>query len=275
MSGLSFNVVVIGGGSAGISAAARLKNSGVKHVAIIEPSEKHYYQPLWTLVGGGQSKAESSVRPQSSVIPKGQTWIKDYVVSVDPENNIVKTATGKNISYNWLIVASGIKLDWDKVPGLRDSLGKNNISTNYEYELTTYTWEAIQRTKNGVAVFSMPAGPIKCAGAPQKICYLAADFWRKSGVLKDIDVHLVLPTPGMFGIPEFAATLEKVAKRYGIKVHFESEVISIDPLSNEIVIRHNPSGDIQTLKADMAHITPPQCAPDWIANGVLADPKSP
>ena len=275
MSNHSYNVVVIGGGSAGITAAARLKNAGIKDVAIIEPNDHHYYQPLWTLVGGGQSRAESSVRSQKGVIPKGQTWIQDSVTSVDPENNLVHTKSGTDVSYKWLVVASGIKLDFAKVPGLRESLGKNNVSTNYEFDLAPYTWESIKRTTKGVAVFSMPAGPIKCAGAPQKICYLAADYWRKRGDLKNIDVHLVLPTPGMFGIPEFAATLTKVAARYGIKVHFESEVTAIDPKTNEITIKHNPSGETQTFRADMAHITPPQCAPDWIAQGPLADPKNP
>jgi sulfide:quinone oxidoreductase len=120
----------------------------------------------------------------------------------------------------------------------------------------------------------MPAGPIKCAGAPQKIAYLACDYWRKQGVLKNIDVHLVLPTPGMFGIAEFAETLKNVAKRYGVKVHFDSEVIAIDPSTNEITVRHNPSGETQLLKADMAHITPPQSAPDWIANSEIRDPEN-
>ncbi len=268
------DVVVVGGGTAGITVAARLKRAGIKDVAIIEPSENHYYQPLWTLVGGGQSKAADSVRPQAGLIPKGQTWIKDSASAVDPDSNTLTLASGKTVKYKWLVMAAGIQLNWSKVTGLPEALGKNNISSNYRFDLTDYTWKAIQDTKSGAAVFSMPAGPIKCAGAPQKITYLAADYWQKQGTLKDIEVHMVLPTPGMFGVPEFAATLTEVVKRYGIKVHFESEVTSVDPNTNEITIRHNPSGDTQVVKATMAHITPPQSAPDWIASSAIADPNN-
>jgi sulfide:quinone oxidoreductase len=99
---LMHDVVVVGGGTAGITVAARLKRAGIKDVAIIEPSEDHYYQPLWTLVGGGQSKAADSVRPQANLIPKGQTWIKDSATAVDPDSNTVTLASGKTVKYKWL-----------------------------------------------------------------------------------------------------------------------------------------------------------------------------
>lgn len=269
------DVVVIGGGTAGITAAARLRNAGIADVAIIEPSSVHYYQPLWTLVGGGEANIDSTVRPESSVIPKGATWIQAAATSVDPDARTVTLDNGQSVGFEWLVVAAGIQLDWGKIPGLEATLGRNGVSSNYRYDLAPVTWRNIQATSSGTALFTMPPGPIKCAGAPQKIAYLAADHWRRQGVLDRMDIHLVLPTPGMFGIPEFAEGLKKAAARYGIKVHFESKLASIDGDARKAVITDLEGGNEQVLEFAMAHVTPPQSAPDWIKASPLADPDSP
>jgi sulfide:quinone oxidoreductase len=269
------DVVIIGGGTAGITVASRLKRAGISDIAIIEPSDTHYYQPMWTLVGGGEARIAPTARPESSVIPKGVTWIKAAATGVDPESNTVELNNGGSVGYSWLVVASGIQLDWAKVPGLVETLGHNNVSSNYRFDLAPQTWEAIKATTSGTAVFTQPLGPIKCAGAPQKIAYLAADHWRRTGVLKDIDVHLILPTPGMFGVPEFAAGLAKVCERYGITVHFESHMTSIDGDARTLEVTNIPTGDVEILHFDMVHVTPPQSAPDWIKASPLADPSSP
>ncbi|NNE72892.1 MAG: NAD(P)/FAD-dependent oxidoreductase [Acidimicrobiales bacterium] len=263
-------VVIVGGGTAGISVAARLKKK-VDDVAIIDPSEKHYYQPLWTLVGGGCAKAKTSERTEASVMPSGVTWIKDAAAGFDPDNNTVSTTGGKTISYDVLVVCPGIQLDWDKIPGVTDTLGRGGVSSNYTFELAPKTWDFIRNTRSGSAVFTMPSGPIKCAGAPQKIAYLAADHWRKEGVLADIEVHLVLPTPGMFGLPVFAKELDKVVADYGINVHFESELESVDADSK--VASFAPvtdGGENFTLSYDVMHVVPHQSAPDWVKQSPLA-----
>jgi sulfide:quinone oxidoreductase len=126
-------------------------------------------------------------------------------------------------------------------------------------------------------VFTMPSGPIKCAGAPQKIAYLAADWWRKQGVLSDIHVVLVLPAPKMFGVPEFSAVLEQVAARYGIDVRLKHEVVEVNPAAKEMVLVNRQGGgeEKSVLPYDIAHLVPPQSAPAWIKGGPLADPANP
>ncbi|MEZ5229926.1 MAG: FAD/NAD(P)-binding oxidoreductase [Acidimicrobiales bacterium] len=220
-------VVIIGGGAAGISVAARLKRE-IDDIAIIEPSDKHHYQPMWTLVGGGVAKREDTERDEASVIPKGVKWIKDAASAFDPDNNTVETASGKTYSYDALVVCPGIQLDWDKIPGVTDTIGRNGVSSNYTFDLAPKTWEFIRNTTSGTAVFTMPSGPIKCAGAPQKIAYLACDYWRQQGVLDNIDVHLILPTPRTFGVPQFADALDKVVEDYGINLHLLAELESVE-----------------------------------------------
>ncbi len=277
MQSQAHEVVIVGGGSAGISVAARLQRSGVKDIAVIDPATTHYYQPLWTLVGGGCAQPQKSARLEEGVMPKGVKWIKAAVTDVDPDARSVVLRDGTTVAYQFLVMAPGIQLDWHKIGGAREALGKAGVSTNYEYSLAPKTWEFIQATKSGSAIFAMPSGPIKCAGAPQKIAYLACDYWQSQGVLDQIDVHMVLPTPGMFGVPVFARELEKVVERYGITVHFESEVVEVDADARKATVAGvaGRAGETQTLGYDMMHLVPPQSAPDWVKQTALADPDNP
>ncbi|MFE7112547.1 FAD-dependent oxidoreductase [Streptomyces sp. NPDC057575] len=267
--------VIIGGGTAGISVAARLRRAGEKDVAVLDPSPHHYYQPLWTLVGGGRAPLKESVRPQEAVMPKGVRWIRRAAVSIDPEAQEVTLDGTGTVSYDHLVVCPGIQLDWDRVPGLEAGLGKGGLSSNYLPHTAPATWRFIRGTRSGSAVFSMPTGAIKCGGAPQKIAYLAADYWREQGVLGKIDVHLVIPGAAIFGVPEFARVLDDVVRRYGINVHYGSEVTEVRPEAREVVVTELATGGRKTLPYDMAHLVPPQSAPEWIKRSPLAGADDP
>ena len=264
-------VLIIGGGSAGITVAARMLRKGYTDVAVIEPADKHYYQPLWTLVGGGQAKASATERSEASVMPKDAVWIRKAASEVDPESNTVTCEDGSTYGYDALVVCPGIQLDWNKTEGLTDTLGRNGVSSNYRYDLAPRTWDFIRGTRSGSAVFGMPSGPMKCAGAPQKIAYLAADYWRKQGVLNNIDIHLVVPTPRIFGIPAIADSLDEVIADYGIHLHTSSEITAVDGDGRKVTV--TPVGDggaATTLAFDMLHAVPKQSAPDWIKTSRLS-----
>lgn len=268
-------IVIIGGGSAGISVAARLCRSGQSDIAVIDPATTHYYQPLWTLVGGGCAPVEESARLQSKVMPAGVSWIQQAAEAVDPNAKEVTLDDGSTVVYDYLVVCPGIQLDWGKILGLGQTLGRDGVSSNYGYELAPAMWKFIRDTRRGTAVFTMPAGPIKCAGAPQKIAYLAADYWREQGVLNKIDIHLVLPTPGMFGVKEFSDILVGVARRYGIMVHCQSEATQVNPDTREVTIADRANDGVSVLPYDVLHVVPPQSAPDWVKKSALADPANP
>jgi sulfide:quinone oxidoreductase len=264
-------IVIVGGGTAGITVAARLLRKGYTDVAVIEPSDQHYYQPLWTLVGGGQAKASTTVRPEASVMPKHATWIRNAASVFDPDANTVTCADGATYEYDALVVCPGIQLDWNRTEGLEETIGRNGVSSNYRFDLAPKTWDFIRSTRSGSAVFMMPSGPIKCGGAPQKIAYLASDYWRKQGVLNKIDVHLVVPTPRAFGIPEIADNLDKVIANYGIHLHTMSEITGVDADSRKLTLTAVGEGGIDTtLPFDMLHAVPRQSAPDWIKSSPLS-----
>ncbi len=270
MSEVKHKVVVVGGGTAGISIAARLCKKGLD-VAIIEPSDKHYYQPLWTLVGGGICPKEETERNEADYIPSGATWIKDNVSEFNPDENLVVTANGSKIAYDFLVVAAGIQIDWDKIKGLPEAIGKDGVCSNYSYETVESTWEFIRNFKSGNAIFTQPATPIKCGGAPQKICYLAEDYFRKEGIRDKANVTFVTATPTIFGAAHYAPTLTKHCKDTGINTKFKLDLDEIRADTKEAVFKDMDSGEEVIEKYDLLHVTPRMSSPDFIKKSPLGN----
>ncbi|NGO45555.1 NAD(P)/FAD-dependent oxidoreductase [Streptomyces ureilyticus] len=269
------HVVIVGGGSAGISVAARLRRAGVTGIALIEPSDTHWYQPLWTLVGGGQAPLRATRRPEASVIPDGVHWIRQAARAVDPGLRAITLGDGRRLAYDHLVMAPGLQLDWNGVPGLAEAIGHDRVTSNYAPEYAPRTWDLIRGMRSGTAVFTHPATPLKCGGAPQKIAYLAADHWRKQKVLDRIRIILVIPDPALFKVPAWSEVLQKVASRYGIEVRLRSEMTAVDGDARELTVTDHTTGTKETLAYDLLHAVPPQSAPDWVKTGPLADPASP
>jgi sulfide:quinone oxidoreductase len=269
---LRHEIVVIGGGNGGISVAARLCRAlRSPDIAIIEPSDKHYYQPLWTLVGGGVFPKKRSEHSEASVIPPGATWIRDSVAEVQPDKDLLVLASGKTVGYDFLVVAPGIQIDWGKVKGLTESLGKDGVCSNYSYDYVNKTWEFIKGFKGGNAVFTHPATPIKCGGAPQKIAYLADDHFRKAGVREGSTVIFATANAAIFQVKKYADSLTKVAARKGIDVRFRQDLTEIRSASKEAVFKHLDTGETVVQPYDMLHVTPPMSAPDFLKKSALAN----
>ncbi len=266
-------IVVIGGGTAGITVAARLTKGWFNRhdVAVIEPSDKHYYQPLWTLVGGGLAKKEITERSEASVIPRRVTWIRDAVVEFLPEQNAIRTRDRKTITYDWLVVAAGLQINWNKIPGLRESIGTNGVCSNYSYATVDSTWEAIRGFGGGNAVFTNPSGAVKCGGAPQKIMYLADDWFRKAGIRDQSQVIFASALPNIFAVEPYRKTLEQVVARKQIDCRFRHELIEVRPRSKEAIFKQLDSGETVVIPYDMLHVTPPMGPPSFIATSPLAD----
>lgn len=268
-------VLVIGGGNAGLSVASKLllKDSSLK-IGIIEPSEKHYYQPAWTLVGGGTFDINDTIRNEKDYIPSGTTWIKDAVASFEPEQNQVTCKSGDKHTYDYLVVAPGIQLDWHKIKGLKETLGKNGVTTNYLVDYAPYTWECLRNFKGGNAIFTNPNTPIKCGGAPQKIMYLAGDYILKHGLQPKSNIHFYSGGGIIFGVKKYADTLNKVLQRYKIQTHFKHNLVEIDGPNRKAWFEDEHGARVEQ-SFDFIHVTPPQSAPDFIKSSPLAVPDNP
>lgn len=268
-----FEILVLGGGTAGITVAAQLRRKLKKFdLAIIEPSTKHYYQPLWTLVGAGVFPKEQSQREESAFIPKGAAWIQDFVAELRPDQNEVVTRGGQSITYDFLVIALGIQVDWDKIPGLADGLGSNQICSNYSFQQVDYTWECVRNFKGGTALFTMPNTAVKCGGAPQKIMYLADDHFRRANVRQNADVIFASAQASLFAIEKYRKTLEGVAARKGIDIRLKHNLVEIKPGQKEAIFEHVDTKERITIPFDMIHVTPPMSSPDVIKSSPLANP---
>ena len=266
-------IVIIGGGTAGITVASQLAKGwfNSRDVAVIEPSDKHYYQPLWTLVGAGLARKEVTERAEASVIPRRVTWIQDAVAEFLPEQNTIRTRDGRTITYDWLVVSAGLQINWDKIPGLKGAVGRNGVCSNYSYATVDSTWEAIRNFRGGNAVFTNPAGAVKCGGAPQKIMYLADDRFREAGVRDKTNIIFASAHPNIFAIERYRTSLEKVVARKGIDCRFRHELIEIRPEAREAVFKNLETQEQVTLAYDLLHVTPPMGPPQFIASSPIAD----
>ncbi len=298
--GTHHQILIIGAGTAGITVAAQLllrdKNLDI---AIIDPAKTHYYQPAWTLVGAGTFDFKSTAREMAGLIPPGCKWIQEAVETVEPAQNQVRLSDGTLVSYDYLVVCPGVKNDYSLIEGLEETINKNGVCSNYTDP--EYTWKLLQEFKGGTAIFTQPATPIKCGGAPQKILYLADDFLRKKGLREKTDVLFITPGSVVFGVEPFKSTLMKIVDRKGIAVRYFHKIIKIDGVKKtatfqvtahqdepEKLFYHNvevkgetytqtPSGAFTEVEIpfDFLHLAPPQTAPDFIRNSPLAYTEGP
>lgn len=266
----SHDVVVIGGGAGGLATAASLlKRRPGLDIVVIEPRDKHYYQPGWTLVGGGVFNRALTERPMASVMPDGVKWQQSAVSAFEPEHNRIVLEDGERIGYRALVVAPGIKLNWQGIEGLNETLGRNGVTSNYKFDLAPYTWELVQNLKGGRALFTQPPMPIKCAGAPQKAMYLSCDYWKRQGSLSRIDIEFFNAGGVLFGVPDYVPALEKYVASYGAEMNFQHNLIAVDGDARTATFQH---GDETVTKPfDMIHVCPPQTAPDFVRDSALAD----
>ncbi len=272
---MNHRVLIIGGGTAGITVAARLKRAGVTDVAILEPSETHWYQPLWTLVGAGMVDLDMTKRPESRVMIPDVHWIREKAQTIDPESHTVTTDQGQTIGYEFLVVAPGIQIDWDKIPGLREALETDFVASVYSPKLAPRMARMVENFEGGNAIFTSPGTPIKCGGAPQKIMYLTADTLRKKGLLDKSHITFANAGKVIFGVEPFKTQLQGIVDDYGIDARHRHDLCEVRPDTREAVFRvTDPETEevhTETLPYDLLHVAPPMSAPDFIKESPLAE----
>ena len=274
--GKHHRVLIVGGGTAGITVAAILRRRARDlDIAVVEPEQEHYYQPALTLVGAGVYPLAKTHRPEASLIPRGVIWIRGAAKSFEPEKNSVRLYNGDAHTYEYLVVCTGVRLDWDKVIGLAETLGTNGVCSNYSPTSVNYTWECVQKLKPGDKIIcTQPPLPFKCPGAPQKIAYLIADRLRRRGILKQCSIGFFTHAPTIFGVPYFARALVKVAARYGINVNYQQQLVAVNGNAKTATfefVGDNRKSEKESVPFDLLHVTPPQSPHEEIKKSPLAN----
>ena len=264
----TFDVLIIGGGNAGISAAARLLRRGITDVAVIEPQNVHTYRPLLSYVGGGQASMRSAERTQRSVTPTGCTWIRDAAVAVDADQRTVHCGSGKTYRYRDLIVGSGLVPDHDALAGIDAALDTPSVASNY-LNHAEKTWELVQSMPHGGrAVFTVPRPPVSCTGTTLKPLFLAAAHWQRTGRLPSVDLTLVIDRPHLLGVPALDQRLQRHLERLNVRV-LHHAVAGLHPDRRQLTLTAT-DGTTQQLSYDMLHLVPPFRGPHWVTACGLA-----
>lgn len=261
-----FRIVVLGGGTGGCSAANRFRklvNRG--QLAVVEPSDKHYYQGGFTLVGGGLKSMSECVRPMKSVIHSDNVWLKNKVAEFNPRHNSITLDDGSEVKYDLLIVALGIRLRYDLIEGAEEALDLPGICSTYRPDLAEKTIRELSKFEKGEAIFTLPNAPIKCSGAAQKICYLADEIFKKRGVRNRIKLTYNTYLNDVFDVPKYAAALNEVIKEKSIALKLRRNLKKVDMAKKEATFEilstnAKPTGEIETQKFDLLHVAPP-CSP--------------
>ncbi|HEX5486463.1 MAG TPA: TIGR01244 family sulfur transferase [Limnobacter sp.] len=269
------DIVIVGGGAAGIAVASSIRaRNSTASITLVEPAEVHYYQPGWTLVGAGVFRPTDTVRATQTLIPPNVHWLRKSVVEFLPLTNQVVLNDNSLLNYKQLVVCPGLKLNWAGIAGLEDALGEHGVTSNYRFDLAPYTFDLVRKMKAGKAVFTQPAMPIKCAGAPQKAMYLSSDYWRRAGVKSDIDVVFHNAGGVLFGVPEYVPALMEYIGKYNIDLNFASNLVEVDGPKQTAVFKSmvpDSGGTLTEVPFDLLHVVPPQIAPDFVRNSPLAD----
>jgi len=270
----TYDLVVIGAGAAGLATCASLlKRRQNLSICMVEPATEHYYQPGWTMVGAGVFTQDRTVRPMAALIPDCVAWERSAAAAFAPQDDRVILANGASLKYRVLILAPGLKLDWNAIPGLADTLGRNGVTSNYRFDLAPYTWQLVRGLHRGRALFTQPPMPIKCAGAPQKAMYLSADHWLRGGRLEGIDIQFHTAGAALFGVADYVPALMEYVERYRAQLNFGSTLAAVDgPARTATFARTDADGrrHEEVREFDMLHVCPPQTAPDFIRSSPLA-----
>lgn len=276
-----YKVVVVGGGAGGLTVAHqiydRFKAAGKPlnegDVVIVDGADYHYYQPGWTLVGAGLLRKEDTRKTLAEQIPDHLAHIKDYVKSFQPESNSITTHSGRKISYDSLVVAPGLQINWNGIDGLPKALAdpKSGVSSIYSYDTADKVWRDIEALRSGKAVFTQPSSVIKCGGAPQKIMWMAWDRYQKTGRGDQIKVDFYTGTPAMFAVKKYSDALNQMRIERGVGGFFQHNLVKIDADNRKAVFKNAADNSDVTVDYTLLHVTPPMGPMDFIKGSPIAD----
>ncbi|GGB08560.1 NAD(P)/FAD-dependent oxidoreductase [Macrococcus hajekii] len=265
-----FKVIILGGGSGGISTASRLVKAGIKNIAIIEHSDYHAYQPAWPLAGSGAEKKEDSRKKMKKIIPSGVKWIKQKVTGIQAPERIIRLDNGEQVNYEYLVVALGLQLDFNKIDGLTDTLGKHEVCTNYLYDYVDYTYQTLKKVKSGNVIVTKPSTPIKGGVAPENSLFTFDEFFKKNKKNRPT-LYLKTAKDLLFPVEKYRKQISKLINKKGIQYDLSHDLIAVDGPHKKATFKNLITGDTYDMSFDMLLVTPPMSAPDVIKQSSLSD----
>ncbi|AUN95194.1 NAD(P)/FAD-dependent oxidoreductase [Pseudazoarcus pumilus] len=267
-------IVIAGSGLGGLAIASRLSRElDGATITVVDRKEIHNYQPGYTLVATGVWNVAKVSDRNADLMPTGVEWVREMVAEFDPEANVVVTDSGRRIGYDYLVVATGLAMDFDAIEGMDVSaIGRNGLASVYPGpEAAQASWRAMDafRQKGGNALMTLPATALKCAGAPLKMTFMLADRLRQAGTREASTIRFHSALGNVFSVPRIN---EEVLKRWdalGIDVEFNSKLVGVDIGAQRATVV-SPESERSEIDYDFIHVVPPMRAPDAVKSSALA-----
>ncbi len=271
---IAVNILIVGGGSAGISVAARLRRRLSKaKITIVDPAKRHFYQPGFTFIGAGVWQPDDVWMHEEDLIPSGVTWVKDSVVAVDPDAKKVVLAGGEGIQYDFLVLCPGIQENWSLIEGItRETLGAGNAHSIYDFDGASKTWKALDEfvRKGGRGVFTDTWTKHKCGGAPKKICLLGEHHARRLGTRKSLSFSYFTGSKALYDVPHYTPRLLEIYKERDIPITLHAKLTGVDTAAKRAYFIDRKTDRKWTEDYDFLHFAPPQSAPDFVKKSGLS-----
>ena len=273
------HIVVVGSGLAGLGIVNRLRKQldGAK-ITLVDAKKVHHYQPGFTLIATGIWPKEKVSDTNQELIPAGVDWIQEMAKEFKPDSNQVITDSGKVLNYDFLVVATGLHLDYGQIEGMdAKRIGSKGLASVYHSpDMAEATWQAMDefRKKGGKALMTLPNTPIKCAGAPLKMTFMLANRMEQSGTLADSDIRFHSAGTTVFSVPVINQEVLNRWEKIGIPVNFQSNLVAIDIDAQRATFALADGSRVEE-DYDFIHIPPPMRAPDSVKNSPLAWQEGP
>lgn len=272
-------IVIIGGGAAGISMASRLKHwLNEPDITLIDPSDRQFYQPGFTLIASGVYQPNEVWKKQEDCMPSGIKWIKDSVAAVDPVWNQVTTVSNGKIPYDFLVLTPGLQINWEKVEGITyDTLGEGNAHCIYDFIGAQKTWKALQEFSKtgGRGIYTDTYTKHKCGGAPKKICLLTDDYTRKQNTREKMTLDYFTAAKELYDIPFYTPRLLEIYEQRNIPIRLNTRVKGVDTSAKRVYFEQIETRGEEKIVTpftedyDFLHFTPPMSAPDFVREAGL------
>jgi sulfide:quinone oxidoreductase len=273
------HIVIAGSGLGGIAVANRLASllDGAR-ITIVDRKEEHNYQPGYTLVATGVWPVDKVRDRNADYQPAGVEWVHDMVAAFEPASNEVVTAGGTRIRYDYLIVATGVHLDYAQIEGMDvAAIGREGLASVYPSpQAAEATWAAMQAfaAKGGEALMTLPATPLKCAGAPLKMTFMLRDRLREAGTLDRSRIRFESALGNVFGVKVVNDNVLERWKALGIGVDYTQKLLAVD-IGRRRATFASPEGEKTEREYDFLHVVPPMRAPDAVKASDLAWKEGP
>lgn len=265
-------IVIAGAGAAGLAAAARLSQrlKGAK-IILVDARKEHFYQPGFTLVAAGIKPQQYVASSTAEYLPPGVELVEERVAEFDPEGNALVTEAGRRIPYDYLVVATGLKLNYAAIEGMDETrIGQDGMGSIYHSPAgAAATWQALSAfaDKGGTGVFLRPGTEMKCAGAPLKYTFLSDDHLRRRGNRSKAEIIYHSNNKALFSVPIVSEKVRMLFKERDVQVKYERTLQRID--LDRRIATFKTAGGSEEQPYDFINVIPPMGAPDPVLNSPL------